>query len=289
MRRQAVGGSKAGSSPRSGHGARRIRRALFAVLLLLSLLAGGPAAARVVLSAEEALAVGEAAIGRSLPDLELRDVEGKPVRLADLRGRPLLVSFVYTACSTVCPALIQNLHPAVQAAHEALGADAFKVITIGFDAAHDTPERMRSFARSQGVDLPGWLFLSADRPTIERLAATLGFVAYPSAGGFDHMALVSVVDAQGTLYRQVYGGVFSAPQIVEPLKDLILGRGRSLVSLDALVDRVRWFCTVYDPRSDRYYFSYAFFIGIVVGGTMLGGVLVWMIREWRRAPALGSS
>lgn len=286
MRSERIADRARGAFPRPSRvGATLARLALLAALLLPA----GPAAARTVLTAEEALAIGEAAIGRTLPELELRDVDGRPVRLADLRGRPHLISFVYTACSTVCPALVQNLYPAVAAAQAALGRDSFRVVTIGFDARHDTPARMRSFARSQGVDLPNWHFLSADQETVDALARALGFVYWPAAGGFDHMALVSVVDAEGRVYRQVYGGVFTAPQIVEPLKDLVFGRTRPLASLDALVDRVRWFCTVYDPRTDRYYFSYAFFIGIVVGGTMLSGVLVWMIREWRRHPALGSS
>lgn len=292
MRRQRLAGRVRGSAPRPRRAARAgAVPARLALLLLLSslllLVPTGPAAARTVLTPEEALALGEEAVGRTLPELELRDVDGRPVRLVELRGRPLLVSFVYTACSTVCPALIQNLHPAVEAAQEALGRDSFGVVTVGFDTRYDTPARMRSFARGQGVELPNWRFLSADQATVDALARTLGFVYWPAAGGFDHMALVSVVDRDGRVYRQVYGGVFTAPQIVEPLKDLVLGRSRPLASLDALVDRVRWFCTVYDPRTDRYRFSYAFFIGIVVGGGMLSGVLAWMIREWRRRPALG--
>ncbi len=256
-------------------------RALLAALLLL---APAAAAARAVITPEEALARGEAAIGRVLPDLELVDAEGRPVRLAELRGRPVLVSFVYTACSTVCPALVQNLHPAIREAQRVLGRDSFAALTIGFDARNDRPERLGAFARAQGADLPNWRFAGGDQATIDALADALGFAYWPSAGGFDHLALVSVVDAQGRVYRQIYGGVFSAPQIVEPLKDLVLGRDRPLLSLPVLVDRIRWFCTVYDPRADRYTFSYAFFIGLVVGGGTLLGVLLWMVREWLRRP-----
>lgn len=261
-----------------------MRRLLFA-LGLAGLLLPPTAAAGPALTAEEALARGEAAIGRALPHLELLDSEGERVALAGLRGRPVLVSFVYTGCSTVCPALVQNLYPAVKEAQRTLGADSFTTLTVGFDARNDRPERLRSFARAQGVDLPNWRFVSADQATIDRLAETLGFAYWPAAGGFDHLALVSVIDRDGRLYRQIYGGVFSAPQIVEPLKDVVFGRDRPILSLPALVDRIRWFCTVYDPRADRYAFSYAFFIGIVVGGATLGAVLVWMVREWLRRPA----
>jgi AhpC/TSA family len=50
------------------------------------------------LDEREALRAGEAAIGRAVPDLTLQDREGRPVRLADYRGKPLLVSFIYTGC-----------------------------------------------------------------------------------------------------------------------------------------------------------------------------------------------
>ncbi|MCS7269131.1 MAG: SCO family protein [Geminicoccaceae bacterium] len=254
------------------------------LLLLLVVFLASPASAwaRSVISAEEALARGEAAIGRALPDLELVDSDGRPFRLAEFAGRPLLVSFVYTGCSTVCPALVQNLYPAVKEAQRLFGAEGFATLTIGFDARNDRPERLRSFARAQGVDLPNWRFATADQPTIDALAETLGFAYWPSAGGFDHLALVSVIDREGRIYRQIYGGVFATPQIVEPLKDIVFGRERSLLSLPALVDRIRWFCTVYDPRADRYAFSYAFFFGLLAGGATLAGAGLWMLREWLR-------
>lgn len=255
---------------------------LAATVALLWLLAGAAASAADPPTAEAALARSEAAVGGTLPELAFVDTAHLPRTLAEFRGRPLLVSLIYTACSDVCPALIDNLYPAVEAAQRTFGADAFSVVTIGFDTRNDTPERMLSFVRAHGIALPGWHFLSGDRATVDALAAAVGFTVYPSAGGFDHMAQVSVVDRDGRVYRQVYGGVFETPQIVEPLKDLVYGRERPLLSVAGLVDRVRWFCTVYNPRTGRYYFSYALFLGIAIGGGSLLGILAWLLREWRR-------
>ncbi len=253
------------------------------LLFLAALVAAyASALAASVVTPEQALARGEAAIGRTLPDLALVDSNGSALRLAELEGRPILLSFVYTACSTVCPAIIQNLYPAVREAQRLFGPESFATLTIGFDARNDRPERLRAFARVQGVDLPNWRFATADQETIDQLAETLGFAYWPSAGGFDHLALVSVIDRERVVYRQIYGGFFSTPQIVEPLKDLILGRDRPLYSLPALIDRIRWFCTVYDPRADRYAFSYAFFAGLMGGGGTLLAFALWMVREWLR-------
>jgi protein SCO1/2 len=234
---------------------------------------------------EAALNAGQAAIGRTVPDLAFTDSLGQGVSLAAYRGRPLVVSLVYTACGDVCPVIVQRLLPAVDAAQEALGPDSFAVLTIGFDARHDSPERMRAFARAQGVDLPNWRFLAGERAAIDALAEAVGFTFAASAGGFEHTAQVSIVDADGRVYRQVYGEVFETPAIVEPLKDLVFGRNRPVTSLEGLLDRVRLFCTVYDPRSGRYYFDYSLFLAVAIGAACLLVIAVVLWREWRRSTA----
>ncbi len=79
---------------------------------------------------------------------------------------------------------------------------------MGFDTRNDTPQRMRSFAREHGAGGDNWHFLSADSKTLDELTAAVGFSYFSSAGGFDHMAQVTVIDKNGKVYRQVYGGGF---------------------------------------------------------------------------------
>jgi protein SCO1/2 len=243
---------------------------------------GSYAAARSAPDESGALQISQAAIGRKLDGFAFRDSFGQPLRLADLRGRPLVVNMVYTACSTACPLVIQTLHQAVESAQEILDETSFAVVTIGFDAQNDTPERMRAFAREQGVDLPGWHFASGDQATIDRLAQQLGFVITPAAQGFDHIAQTTIVDRDGVINHQIYGGAFEVPVLVEPLKALVLGRTAAWLSVDGLIDRVKLFCTLYDPRSGRYRFDYSPFIAIAIGLACLSAVAVFLVREWRR-------
>ena len=257
-------------------------RWLLAVLLALVSAPAG-LAADAASRAERALAASQSALGRELPDLVFTDVDGKPARLADFRGRPLLVTLVYTGCADVCPTLIQNLYPAIDAAQETFGQDGFSVVTVGFDVKQDTPAQMRALARNHGADLPNWTFLAADQDNLDALAQSVGFSYFSRAGGFDHLAQVSIVDGEGRLYQQVYGAVFEPPLIVEPLKNLIFGRDRPVTSLQGLVDRIKLFCTTYDPNSGRYYFNYSLFIGIAIGLLCLGLVAVMLAREWSRS------
>ena len=207
----------------------------------------------------------EAAIGNSLPDIRLTDPEGRAIELSSLNDGPVLVAMIYTGCISVCPTILESLKPAVETAQETLGASSFTVVTIGFDSRNDTPDRMRSFARERGIDLPNWLFLAGSDRSITKLADATGFSIVPSAGGFDHMAQVSIFDADGKLYQQVRGSIFPTPAIVEPLKDLMFGRRGSGLSIEGITERIKLFCTVYNPNTGRYYFNYSLFIGIAIG------------------------
>lgn len=234
------------------------------------------------LDEEAALRISQAAIGRTLTDRVFRDTGHKAVTLAEFRGKPLVINFIYTACFHTCPVIVQTLARAVEMAQDALGADSFNVITIGFDARADTPSRMRAYAQQQGIKLPNWRFLSADAATIDALAADIGFVYHPSPRGFDHLAQTTVVNPDGVVYRHLYGSDFGPQALVEPLKRMAFGQTGSLMTVSGIVNRVRLFCTVYDPKRDRYRFDYSIFVGGTIGAVSLVGIGIVLFRAWRR-------
>lgn len=256
------------------------RRILGAALLVLGL--AGPAAADAPNPFDEkaALAYSQAAIGREVSDHVFRDSAGEAVSLADFDAQPLVVNLVFTACSTTCPLVVQSLHRAVRLANGALGPDTFSVVTIGFDTDRDTPEQMRAYAASQGVRLANWHFLSTDAATIEALSAEVGFIYFPSPRGFDHLTTTTILDAERTVFRHLYGDAFEPPVLVEPLKDLVWGRFSPVEDLSSLWNQVKLLCTVYDPNSDRYLFDYSIFFGIFAGIVSLGGVAIVLGRAW---------
>ena len=129
---------------------------------------------------------------------------------------------------------------------------------------------------------PRWTFLSADARTIEALTRDLGFSYFRSPKGFDHTAQTTVLDAQGKVYRQVYGENYAAPALVEPLKELTFGLRARESGLGGWVEGLRLFCTVYDPASGRYRFDYSIFVSLLVGTVSLGAVAVFIVRAWRQ-------
>jgi len=228
----------------------------------------------------QALATSEASIGTPLGRYSFVDSNNAVRRLDSFLGRPLVISLIYTGCADVCPMVSETLSDAIEVAQETFGRDAFSVITLGFDAQNDTPKRMRSFAASHGLTLDNWHFLSGDQATIERFAEDLGFLFYTSAAGYEHMTRTTVIDAEGIVYRHLYGVDIEPPHLMEPLKDLIYGRKGNLVSLDGIINKVRLFCTIYDASEGRYRFDYSIFISMSAATIALFGLVVVLVRMW---------
>lgn len=232
---------------------------------------------------EAALVASQAAIGQPLSDYTFRNTDGQSFRLQELSGKPMIVSMIYTSCHHICPMITKNIEEKVAIAREAFGDDKFSVVTIGFDWRVDTAEQMRIYASSRRIDETHWHFLSGDAQSIEAITSDLGFAFIASAKGFDHLSQTTIVDANGNIYRQVYGQDFDAPALVEPLKELIFDTPRAAGVIEHWVDTFRFFCTVYDPNSGRYLFDYSIFMTILVGLICLGAILFFIVHEWRRS------
>src|SRR3989338_2367842 len=140
-----------------------------------------------VFDEKSALSISQNAIGNQLGDYTFLDRSGRAVRLSDYRGKPLVISMIYTHCPFVCATTTRSLS-ALKLSQSAFGEDSFGVLTVGFDTENDTPEAMDDFAKRMGIDLTNCEFVSSDTETIEKLSKDLGFVFYPTdEGGFNHI------------------------------------------------------------------------------------------------------
>ena len=229
-----------------------------------------------------AMAAGERALGRTVSSYTLTDTRGASFTLRDFRGKPLVISLVYSACSSVCPVTTQHLIDAVTEAGRVFGQNRFAVLTVGFDARNDTTPRMAQFASVQGIKLPNWRVASGDAASIEALLNDLGFSYRAVAGGFDHPTQTTIVDSDGKIYRHVYGDEFPLPMFMEPMKDAIYGTATPF-SWGGLIDRIKFICTAYDPGSRRYRIDFGLVFGAVIAAFSLFVMAGFILREWIRA------
>jgi protein SCO1 len=79
----------------------------------------------------------------SSPDFALRDSTGKLVRLSQLKGKAVLLTFIYTHCPDVCPLIVANLHNALLR----LGSQAanVQIVAVSVDPRGDTPRTVKAF------------------------------------------------------------------------------------------------------------------------------------------------
>lgn len=261
---------------------RRVAACAATVLAHLLIAPASAAPASPQLDPAATVAKGTQALGRTIGNYTLTDMNGSPLALRDYRGKPLVISLVYTACSSVCPPTTQHVIDAVNEAGRMIGLDRFDVLTVGFDARNDTPARLTQFASAQGIRLPNWKVASGDAATIEALLGDLGFSYRAVAGGFDHLTQTTVVDREGKIYRHVYGEEFPLQMFMEPLKDVVYGTTTSF-SFSGIVDRIKFICTAYDPGAGRYRIDYGLVFGSVIAAfslLLMGGLI---LREWMRS------
>jgi protein SCO1 len=131
--------------------------------------------------------------GVRAPDFNLRDQDGKPVSMRALRGKPVLVSFLYTTCDDTCPAQAETMRGAL----DDLGEDV-PALAIAVDPPRDTPERARTFlvkTRATGrID-----FVLGSRAQLRPLWK--GFFIRPQSINEEHQARFTLIDKDG--YQRV--------------------------------------------------------------------------------------
>lgn len=132
-------------------------------------------------------------------DIALQGADGSYFRLAELRGRPLLVTMFYGHCTAVCPMLTSQ----VQRLVASLTPDErtqLRVLMVSFDSALDTPAALREFRAEHHIDAENWITARAAVADVRTLAATLG-VQYRELPDhtFNHSTVISVTDPDGTV------------------------------------------------------------------------------------------
>jgi protein SCO1 len=268
----------------------------FTVLTLVVSAVGLPATAassapaEIALDRAAALRASQAVIGTQPGNYTFLDRRGNPVRLSDYRGKPLLVSFIYTGCFQVCPTTTRSLHEAVRNLGQLVGFDKFNVVSIGFNQPFDAPEAMRAFAAQNGISASNWEFLSPHRSIVEPLTRDFGFSYVANAAGFDHVLTVTLLDGEGRIYSQIYGESLTPDQLGEPMRGLMRGAPLSTtLNVDDLIDRVRILCTVYDPKTGQYRYNYSLFLEITGGAMFFLSMLWYLGREWLQHRRTGRS
>jgi protein SCO1/2 len=225
-------------------------------------------------------------LGDQLPlDLDLRDEQGKPVKLGDyFLDKPVVLMLVYYRCPMLCTQVLNGFLKSSQAVKYTIGKD-YEVVTVSFDsretaelAADKKAAYVRAYRREGAA--AGWHFLTGSEASIKRLTETVGFrYSYDGKSDqFAHASGIIVATPQGKLSRYLYGIEYEPSN----LRLALVESGENRIG--SAVDKVLLLCFHYDPLTGRY----GVVIANVIRGAgsltaiLLGGFLFSMYRLERR-------
>ncbi len=152
-------------------------------------------------TSQTALQLSVAERPRSLPSVQLETAQGERIQLSELRGRWLLVDFIYTRCTTFCAVqggVFARLQPLLA---RQIDAGTVALLSISFDPQHDGPVQLADYWQRMGGKDSGWIVARpVDAAELQALLRSFGVVAIPDGfDGYVHNAAINVVDPQGRL------------------------------------------------------------------------------------------
>jgi protein SCO1/2 len=172
--------------------------------------------------------------GDAVPDFKLRNQDGKPIRLAQFKGKALLVTFIYTRCPRpdFCPRVTRNFAQVNKELAATPGIYAkTHLLSVSFDPEHDTPERLRAYGEQYiGSGAAGafahWDFAVPDKPVLKEMAQF--FDVGISSGADDtitHTLSTTLIGPDGRVVKFYPGNEWTAEQVAADVKETVAGKG----------------------------------------------------------------
>ncbi len=157
-----------------------------------------------------------------LPAITLADQHGHDVTLASLKGRPVLIDFIYTTCPGPCPLMTSRMAAVAKLLGPKLGSQV-TFVSISIDPEHDRPAELEQYARARGADAPGWLFLTGTPAQIDRVLALYNLERMRNPDGtVNHAAASFLLGPDGHQVRQYQPLEVKASAVVADI-DRVLG------------------------------------------------------------------
>ena len=159
-------------------------------------------------------AAAQLELGQAVPDFTLTDQTHARIALSQLRGKVVVMNFIYTSCALpqFCYRMT-NHFSVLQNRFSARDGRDLVLLSVTFDPAHDTPERLADYARQWKADATRWHFLTGPPDEIRRIADAFGLDYFPDEGLITHSLRTVIIDRTGRLRANVEGNRFTAQQL----------------------------------------------------------------------------
>jgi len=173
--------------------------------------------------------VPPARLGEAVPNIELVNQDGATIRIADYAGKALLVTFIYTRCplADFCPRMTAQFTALERMLKEEPALyEKTHLLTISFDPAYDTPEKLRQYALDEAHMTAGafshWEFATGTPDAVGELARFLDLEYSGEDENIVHNLRTAVVAPDGTLFELHTGNGWTPDDLLETLQTMTL-------------------------------------------------------------------
>jgi len=139
-----------------------------------------------------------AAVNVKAPDFVLMNQDNQRFESSRLRGKVIVLNFIFTTCTDVCPIFTGNLAALQRKLNDRHGADLF-FVSITTDPEIDSAKVLKGYAGRYRADLKNWAFLTGSEADLKAVWTGFGIrVINKGRGLVQHTSLTTVIDQGGT-------------------------------------------------------------------------------------------
>jgi protein SCO1/2 len=166
------------------------------------------------------------AVDKPAPESALQDADGKPVALADYRGKVIVLHFIYAACPDVCPLHAERIAEVQALVNQSPMKAQVRFVSITTDPTNDKPNVLRAYGQQHGLDPANWRFLTtaAQQPedATRKLAERFGHKFTKEKDGYQtHGIVTHVIDKDGRWRANFHGLKFDPVNLVAFVNALV--------------------------------------------------------------------
>ena len=197
-------------------------------------------------------------LGNKVPNVKLITDKGKVVYLSELsNGKPILLSFIYTRCTSVCPIIVDSLKKALKE----IKFKDFKVVLIDFDL-RDKVENLKRFKNLRKIPEDWIIAIPESEESLRNLTSSVDF-KFKYDGKVDmflHPNVLIVLSSDMKISAYILGVNYDAKKLSSFIKKAKEGKVNVGFMKGLLLK-----CFRYDPITGNYYIDWSF-VAMILGG-----------------------
>ncbi|MGZ4963295.1 MAG: SCO family protein [Limisphaerales bacterium] len=160
--------------------------------------------------------------GQAVPNFQLVDQNGAPLKLSDYRGSAVLVTFIYTRCPlpNFCP-LMSNRFLDLQDRLAKKVPGKVHLISVSFDPEFDTPSVMKEYGKRFGVRQKTWSLATGSQKQVDYVAGLFGLIKEKDANGYTHDLRTALISPDGKLVHIWRSNVWTTEEVESRISEVL--------------------------------------------------------------------